>query len=73
MSVRLKKTRLQKWARNIPLIEDPLKESVFFLCLGGVNPLHPNISINILHTVLYTLPKRPTMRIYLTIKSCSSW
>ena len=53
--VRLKKTRFQKWARNIPLIEDPLTESVFFLCLGGVNLLHPNISINILHTVLYTL------------------
>ena len=33
------------------------------------NPLHPNISINILHTVLSTFPKVITRRICLTIRS----
>ena len=28
-----------------------------------VNPLHPNISMHILHTVLYTFPKLLTRRI----------
>ena len=32
-------------------------------------PLHPNISMHILHTVLYTFPKVLTRRICLTIKS----
>ena len=50
-----------------------IKRKCLFSLSGRCNPLHPNISINILHTVLYTLPKRPTMRICLTIKSCSSW
>ena len=34
----------------------------------GVNPLHPNISKHILHTVLCTFPKLLTRRIWLTIK-----
>ena len=34
------------------------------------NPLCPNISINILHAVLYTFPKVLTRRICLTIKNC---
>ena len=38
-----------------------------------VNPLHPNIGIHILHSVLYTLPKLLTRRIFLTIKSFFSW
>ena len=33
------------------------------------NPLHPNISMHILHTVLYTFPKVLTRRICLTVKS----
>ena len=37
------------------------------------NPLHPNISMHILHTVLYTFPKVLTRRICLTIKSFSGW
>ena len=32
-----------------------------------VNPLHPNISLHILYTVLYTFPKVLTRRICLTI------
>ena len=32
-----------------------------------INPLHPNIRIHILHTVLYTFPKLLTRRICLTI------
>ena len=37
------------------------------------NPLHLNISIYILHTVLCTLTKVLTWRICLTIKSFVSW
>ena len=32
------------------------------------NPLHPNISMHILHTVLYTFPNVLTRRICLTIE-----
>ena len=39
----------------------------------AINPLHPNISMHILHTDLYTLPKLLTRRIHLTIKSFFSW
>ena len=38
-----------------------------------INPLHPNISMHILHNVLYTFPKMLTRRIWLTIKSFFSW
>ena len=31
------------------------------------NPLHPNISMHILHTVLHTFPKRLTRRICLRV------
>ena len=41
-------------------------EYLNFLLL--VNPLHPTISMHILHTVLYTSPKELTRRIFLTIK-----
>ena len=34
-----------------------------------INPLHPNISMHILHTVLYTFLKVLTRRICLTIKA----
>ena len=37
------------------------------------NPLHPNISIDILHIVIYTFPKELMRRICLTIKSFFSW
>ena len=36
-----------------------------------VNPLHPNISMQTLHSMLYTFPKGLTRRICLTIKSFS--
>ena len=39
----------------------------------SVNPLHPNISRHILHTVLNTFPKVLTRRICLTIKSFYCW
>ena len=38
-----------------------------------INPLHPNISMHILFTVLCTLPQLLTRRICLTIKSFFSW
>ena len=34
-----------------------------------MNPLHPNISMHILHTVLYTFLKGLKRRICLTVKS----
>ena len=45
-----------------------IKEDPHFL-----DPLHPNISIYFLHTVLYTFPMALTRRICLTIKSFLSW
>ena len=36
-------------------------------------PFPPNISMQILHTILNTIPKRLTRRICVTIKSCFSW
>ena len=45
---------------------------LFFFFLNNAwhnyNPLHHNISMHILHTVLYTFPKVLTRRICLTIK-----
>ena len=38
-----------------------------------MNPLHPNISIHVLHTAIYTFPKVLTRRICSTIKSFSWW
>ena len=38
-----------------------------------INPLHPNISMQFLHTVLYTFPKVFTRRRCLIIKSYFSW
>ena len=38
-----------------------------------MNPLHPKISVHILHTVLYTFPTMLTRRILLTIKSFYGW
>ena len=37
------------------------------------NPLHPNIRMYILHTVLYTFPDVVARRICLTIKRLFSW
>ena len=38
-----------------------------------VNPLHPNISMYIFHTVFYTFPKVLTRRICLSIEKIFSW
>ena len=45
----------------------PFKDSKF------CQPLHLDINMHILHTVLYTIPKVLTRRICLTIKSFFSW
>ena len=49
--------------------------SSLFRCwiLLVLDPLHPNLSRHILHTVLYTFLKVQTKRICLTIKSLLSW
>ena len=38
-----------------------------------ISPLHPNISMHILHTVLHTFTEVLTRRICLTIKNFFSW
>ena len=38
-----------------------------------VKPLHPTISMHVLHTALYAFTKVLTRRICLTIKSSFSW
>ena len=38
-----------------------------------LNLLHPNISMHILHTVLYTFPEVLSRRICLTVRSFFSW
>ena len=40
---------------------------------ASFNPLHPNISMHILHTVLCTFPKVLRRRICLTIRTFFSW
>ena len=47
--------------------------SIRHLPLYVINPLQPNISMHILHTVLYTFLNVLTRRICLTIKSFFSW
>ena len=41
--------------------------ATFLLFCDPVNPLHPNISIHILYTLLYTFPLVLTRRICLTL------
>ena len=52
--------------------------SMFFFVIETImvislNPSHPNIKLYILHTVVYTFPKKLTGRICLTIKNFFSW
>ena len=61
--------------------ENPVETNGYHSVLGGfpahlpltLGPLQPNISMHILHTVLYTFLKVLTRRICLTIKSFFSW
>ena len=54
--------------RNIVLVEGVRTPFLMAGTRQVVNPLHPNISIHILHTLLYTFPSVLTRRIWLTIK-----
>ena len=71
--------RMKKEGKENPRIFEPevYSSSCILLLhrkkLYAFNPLHPNISMHILHTVLHTFPKRLTWRICLTVKSCLSW
>ena len=56
---------------NCNIIFTTLKLKEKFLI--HLDPLHPNIGMHILHTVLYTFPKVLTRRICLTVKSFYSW
>ena len=64
------------WLRGWVLIwETALRVSAYSMKYGIhiIKPLHPNIRMHILHTVLYTFPKVLTRRIFLSIKSFFSW
>ena len=55
-----------------------LEKKLELVCSGwklviSLNPLHPNINMHILYTVLQTFPKVPTKKICLTIQSFLSW
>ena len=54
-----------------PIIKIPLRTVCFLVLLWNsrLSPLCPNISMHILHTVLYTFPKELTRRICLIIKN----
>ena len=47
--------------------------AILSFCNFGLNPLHSNISMHILHTVLYTFPWALVWRICLLIASFFSW
>ena len=42
--------------------------NTFYYFWSTINPLHPNISMHILHTVLYTFPNVLAGRIRLTVE-----
>ena len=63
------KLNLYRW----PLVSCGWNEMKRINVIRLVNPLQPNITIHILHTVLCTLTKVLTGRICLTIKSFFSW
>ena len=46
-----------------------LCDTNFIIIIIFLNPLHPNLKIHILHTLLYTLPLVRTRRILLAIKA----
>ena len=57
---------------NVPCLSISISAKDRMLVVSLVdlfNPLHPNISVQILHIVLYTFPKVLPRRICLTIKS----
>ena len=55
-----------------PIDHTMTTEYIILKCLN-IEPLHPNISLHILLTVLYTFPKVLTRRICLIIKRFPSW
>ena len=57
---------LSKWSGGHPTSRQKC-------CHKSLYPLHPNISMPILHSVLYTFPTVLTRRICLKIKSFLSW
>ena len=67
-----------KWRSMKYFLWDRFTKHVYiFVVLEGtstsLSPLHPNVSMHILHTVLYTSPKMLTRRICWTIKTFFSW
>ena len=65
------------WVDWISLSEWPwsqrMHSKMLWLSSQTLNPLHPNISVDILHTVLCTFPKVLTRRICLTVKPSCGW
>ena len=55
---------VRKSLKKVPQSKQPIQSGMVFF-----NPLHPNISLHILHTVLYTFPMVLKRRICLTVTS----
>ena len=66
---KLQDSRWRKWKLGLLLS----KIFLYFLRVLVINPLHPNISLQVLHTFLHTFPNVLTRRICLTIKSLFDW
>ena len=62
---KLQDSRWRKWKLCLLLS----KIFLYFLRVLVIGPLHPNISLQVLHTFLHTFPNVMTRRICLTIKS----
>ena len=58
------------WTHVNIIVETERKTTVFY---RGFNPLHPNMTMHISHTVLYTFPKMPTGKNHIKIKSFFNW
>ena len=56
--------------KKMKMRSSPFQDFIlYFLRVLVISPLHPNISLQVLHTFLHTFPNVLTRRICLTIKS----
>ena len=64
--------RLKELCTHAEIIVQILRERPLFLW-RGFNPLHPNITMHIRHTVPYTFPNMLTGKNHVKIKSFFNW
>lgn len=62
------------WKYNLVQLKSPQKsQTQIFHTITCINPLHPDISTHIIHTVFHTFPWTQIRRISLIIKGCICW